>query len=74
VGWLVEPFDVGAFADEITRRYAQPGLEAVAEEGRKFAAGYNWDALADRQAEAYRAALEALSATTGRQDSAAERD
>lgn len=74
VGWLVEPFDVGAFADEITRRYAQPGLEAVAEEGRKFAAGYNWDALADRQAEAYHAALEALSATTGRQDSAAERD
>lgn len=60
VGWVVEPFDVGAFADEISRRYAQPDLEAVAEEGRRFAAGYNWDALAGRQAEAYRAALKAL--------------
>ncbi|MEV7606413.1 glycosyltransferase family 4 protein [Paenarthrobacter sp. NPDC089322] len=64
VGWLVEPFDVVAFADEISRRYAQPGLEAVAEEGRRFAAGYNWDALADAQAEAYRAALTSLTTTS----------
>lgn len=63
VGWLVEPFDVDAFADEISRRYVQAGLEAVGAEGRKFAAGYNWDALADLQAEAYRAALKELTPT-----------
>jgi glycosyltransferase involved in cell wall biosynthesis len=67
VGWLVEAFDIDAFADEIARRYPQPDLSAVAEEGRKFAAGYNWDALADQQADAYRAALKALTATTERQ-------
>ncbi|MCT9868917.1 glycosyltransferase family 4 protein [Paenarthrobacter aurescens] len=56
-GWLVDAFDVGALANEMEVRYAQPGLESVGAEGRAFAAGYNWDRLAALQAEAYRAAV-----------------
>lgn len=59
-GWVVEAFDVMALADEIASRYSQTGLEHVAEQGRQFAAGYNWEALADKQAEAYRTALTEL--------------
>ncbi|WP_364306469.1 glycosyltransferase family 4 protein [Paenarthrobacter nitroguajacolicus] len=59
-GWIVDAFDVEAFGDEIALRYSQAGLEQVAAEGRRFAAGYNWDALADLQAEAYRTALTEL--------------
>lgn len=59
-GWVVEAFDVVALADEIASRYSQTGLEHVAEQGRKFAAGYNWEALADKQAQAYRTALTEL--------------
>ncbi|MGR0159198.1 glycosyltransferase family 4 protein [Paenarthrobacter nitroguajacolicus] len=56
-GWTVQAFDVQALGDEIALRYPEAGLEHVAEEGRKFAASYNWDALADMQALAYRTAL-----------------
>jgi len=60
VGWVVRAFDVQEFADQIERSYVQDGLEEVAAQGRKFAAGYRWDALADMQAEAYRTALAEL--------------
>jgi glycosyltransferase involved in cell wall biosynthesis len=59
-GWLVDAFDVNALAEEMVRRYHQPGLEEVASFGRKFAANYNWDALACLQAESYRQSFEAL--------------
>ncbi|MFI2565601.1 glycosyltransferase family 4 protein [Paenarthrobacter sp. NPDC018779] len=60
-GWLVESFDVSAFAEEIARRYAQPDLGGVATFGREFATGYNWDALATLQAGSYRESLDTLS-------------
>lgn len=63
-GWLVDAFDVSALAEEMTRRYLQPGLAEVASFGRAFAASYNWDALAGLQAESYRESLDALSKNT----------
>lgn len=60
-GWLVEAFDVDAFAEEIAIRYAQPGLEQAAALGREFSTGYNWDALAAKQAQSYNDSLAALS-------------
>ncbi|MFJ5958163.1 glycosyltransferase family 4 protein [Paenarthrobacter sp. NPDC092416] len=59
-GWLVDAFDVAALAEEISRRYLQAGLAEASDHGRAFAAGYNWDGLADLQAEAYRNALTQL--------------
>jgi glycosyltransferase involved in cell wall biosynthesis len=55
-GFAVEPFDVAAYAE----RLAQLGTNAdlaltMGSEGRKFAAGYDWDELAARQAGVYRA-------------------
>ncbi|MET4540490.1 glycogen(starch) synthase [Arthrobacter bambusae] len=67
-GWLVTPFDVTAFAHQIATRYSQPGLEQVAAEGRLFAAGYDWDALADLQAQAYVTALGDLNTSQPRQE------
>ncbi|MFJ6453367.1 glycosyltransferase family 4 protein [Paenarthrobacter sp. NPDC091669] len=67
-GWLVTPFDVTAFAHQIATRYSQPGLEQAAVEGRRFAAGYNWDALADLQAQAYVTALGELNTSQPRQE------
>ena len=69
-GWIVEAFDVQALGDEIARRYQQAGLEQVAEQGRKFAAGYNWDALADMQAQAYGSALAQLNKSQTRRQPA----
>ncbi len=70
-GWLVEAFDVQALAGEIALRYAQEDLGDVAEQGRKFAALYNWDVLAGMQAEAYNTALVELEKPkTGRQRAA----
>nr|WP_091471085.1 glycosyltransferase family 4 protein [Paenarthrobacter nitroguajacolicus] len=59
-GWVVDAFDIQALGDEIVRRYPQDDLEKVAAQGRTFAAGYNWDALADLQAQAYNTALAEL--------------
>ena len=59
-GWVVDAFDVQALGDEIVRRYPQDDLEKVGAQGRTFAAGYNWDALADMQAQAYNTALAEL--------------
>ncbi|BCW60004.1 glycosyltransferase family 4 protein [Paenarthrobacter nicotinovorans] len=59
-GWVVEAFDAQALGDEIARRYPQADLADVAAQGRTFAAGYNWDALADMQAHAYKTAVKEL--------------
>ncbi|UKA49004.1 glycosyltransferase family 4 protein [Arthrobacter sp. FW305-123] len=59
-GWLVKAFDVRAMAEEIALRYTQPDLGQVAERGREFAALYNWDSLAGKQAEAYNTAFAEL--------------
>lgn len=66
-GWIVEAFDVKALGEEIARRYSQAGLAHVAEQGRKFAAGYNWDALAGMQARTYHSALADLNELPTRQ-------
>lgn len=55
-GWLVPAFDVDALAEAIRRHYPDPALAAAGPRGRDFAAGYNWDALARKQAAAYRSA------------------
>lgn len=59
-GWLVPAFDAERLADEITRRYDDhKSLDGAGAAGRKFAASYNWDALASAQLDAYHAALAA---------------
>ncbi|MGJ3189829.1 glycosyltransferase family 4 protein [Paenarthrobacter sp. FR1] len=55
-GWLVEAFDVGHLATALAEHYSGVGLGA-GEQGRAFAAGYNWDRLAALQGAAYSAAL-----------------
>ncbi|SEI71016.1 Glycosyltransferase involved in cell wall bisynthesis [Arthrobacter sp. yr096] len=55
-GWLVDAFDVGALAKALAERYSQDGLDLAGQQGRAFAAGYDWDRLAALQGEAYRAA------------------
>ncbi|MBJ2119435.1 glycosyltransferase family 4 protein [Arthrobacter sp. MSA 4-2] len=57
-GWVVPPFDVEALADEIVTRYNDPEvLAAAGAAGRRFAMGFDWDALASSQLEAYYSAL-----------------
>ncbi|BCW44170.1 glycosyltransferase family 4 protein [Arthrobacter sp. StoSoilB5] len=56
-GWLVPPFDVDAFAAEIARRYPEAGLMEMGSQGRAFASGFNWDRLAEMQAESFRDAV-----------------
>lgn len=57
-GWLVEPFDVGALAAELVKRYsADADLAAAGLAGRTFAATLNWDDLASLQLNVYRAVL-----------------
>ncbi len=63
-GRLVPPFDVGALAGAIVDLYPRAEhLLALGTAGRAFAAGYDWDDLARRQAEVYAAA--ALRGTPG---------
>jgi glycogen synthase len=58
-GWRVPPFDVPGLADRIRAACADPALaQAAGLAGRRFAAGFDWDALADRQDEVYRSVLE----------------
>lgn len=63
VGWLVEALNVAKLADEIALRYTEPALVGVAAEGRRFAAAYDWDVLAERQAAAYKDAVATLKPT-----------
>jgi glycogen synthase len=56
-GFAVEPFDVETYAKRIAELCTDPDLAtAMGARGRVFAGGYDWDALAARQAEVYRAA------------------
>jgi len=58
-GWRVPPFDVPGLADRIRAACADPALaQAAGMAGRRFAAGFDWDVLADRQDEVYRSVLE----------------
>lgn len=61
-GWLVEAFDAEALADEIVQRYNEPEeiLLRAGQQGRRFAARFDWDSLASEQATVYQAALESL--------------
>lgn len=62
-GWRVPPFDVDALADRIVESHTDDEqLAAAGRAGRMFAADYDWDVLAGRQADAYRAALDAVPA------------
>ena len=55
-GFAVPPFDVQAFADRLEQLCTDPDLAvAMGSTGRQFAEDYDWDALAARQAEVYRA-------------------
>jgi glycogen(starch) synthase len=56
-GRLVPPFDVGALTAAIVELYPRTEhLLALSASGRAFAAGYDWDVLARRQAEIYHSA------------------
>jgi glycogen synthase len=56
-GIAVPPFDVEAYAAGLLELSTNADRAlAMGAEGRRFAAGYDWDALAARQAEVYRAA------------------
>ena len=62
-GFAVPPFDVQAYADALERLCTDPDLAvAMGSAGRVFAAGYDWDALAARQAEVYRASAAEVAA------------
>ena len=51
--------DVPGLADRIRAACADPALaQAAGRAGRRFAAGFDWDVLADRQDEVYRSVLE----------------
>jgi glycogen synthase len=54
-GFAVPPFDVAAYADALLALCTDADRAvAMGAAGRCFAAGYDWDALARRQAEVYR--------------------
>lgn len=56
-GFAVPPFDVTEYAKRLAEVCDDADLAVqMGAEGRRFAAGYDWDALAARQAEVYRAA------------------
>ena len=56
-GFAVPPFDVAAYAERLEQLCADPDMAlAMGSMGRSFAAGYDWDLLAARQAEMYRMA------------------
>ena len=56
-GFAVPAFDVEPYAQRLAQLCTDPELaQEMGARGRTFAAGYDWDALAARQAEVYRAA------------------
>jgi len=56
-GFAVPPFDVAEYARRLEQVCTDADLALrMGAEGRRFARGYDWDALAARQAEVYRAA------------------
>jgi glycogen(starch) synthase len=54
-GWLIDPFDIGAFAGQLIAVYDDAErLLRAGRRGREFAAaGFDWDLLADQQARVY---------------------
>ncbi|MGY1682939.1 glycosyltransferase family 4 protein [Geodermatophilus sp. SYSU D01176] len=57
-GRLVPPFDVAALAEELAALHDDEDLlRAMGAAGRAFAAGYDWDVLARRQADLYRSTV-----------------
>ncbi|RFU22454.1 glycosyltransferase family 1 protein [Geodermatophilus marinus] len=57
-GRLVRPFDIDGLAAELVALHGdRDRVLAMGTAGRAFAAGYDWDVLARRQAEVYRAAV-----------------
>lgn len=52
-GQLVEPFDVTAYADALVALQREPKTDDSIGRARRFARGYDWDALAQRQASFY---------------------
>jgi glycosyltransferase involved in cell wall biosynthesis len=57
-GRLAPPFDVDALAAEVANLYSDPArLLALGAAGRSFAARFNWDDLARRQADVYHSAV-----------------
>ncbi|RBY78369.1 glycosyltransferase family 1 protein [Geodermatophilus sp. TF02-6] len=64
-GRLVPPFDVAALATQLAALHPDRDLMlAMGAAGRAFAAGYDWDVLARRQAEVYRLSVTASRAGT----------
>ncbi len=56
-GFAVEPFDVEEYAERLAELGTDPELAlTMGAAGRTFAADYDWDALAERQAQVYRTA------------------
>jgi glycosyltransferase involved in cell wall biosynthesis len=65
-GFAVEPFDVESYAQRLLELSSDADLAlAMGSEGRKFAAGYDWDVLAAQQARVYRAAAVEVAARRG---------
>ncbi|RKT54485.1 glycosyltransferase [Saccharothrix australiensis] len=56
-GELVTPFDVPAYAEALIRLHRTPKTGDRVRRARSFAAAYDWDALARRQADFYRRAV-----------------
>jgi glycosyltransferase involved in cell wall biosynthesis len=66
-GFAVEPFDVEAYAQRLLELCTDADLAlTMGSEGRKFAAGYDWDVLAAQQADTYRRAAAEVPARGGR--------
>ena len=62
-GFAVEPFDVEEYAKRLVEVGTDADLaRAMGAAGREFAAAYDWDALARRQAEVYRMAAVEITA------------
>jgi glycosyltransferase involved in cell wall biosynthesis len=57
-GWLVKPFDISALAARLSSLYGdKEQLLAAGHRGREFAVEFDWDLLAELQAQAYQDAL-----------------
>jgi glycosyltransferase involved in cell wall biosynthesis len=57
-GWRLPPFDVQLLSAKIREVYTHPQVAVAAgRAGRRFAANFDWEALAARQDDVYRSAL-----------------
>ena len=67
-GFAVPPFDVQAYAEPVGAALhgSRPGRRDGLRRAARFAAGYDWDALAAHQAEVYRTSAVEIAARCGR--------